>query len=237
MKFSFDYKICIDDKSKKLTRLNANYFFAVTVFIVLLNIIVYAVHGSDTGEFGDRYQPWNTFSVKNLFQALVNSYTHANWQHTLLNMLCFFIAGLYLERKKGSLPFLLFMVIMSLFTAFATCTNDVGIWWHGFSAVNFGLYGYIIVEYIFTLCQNEKRYLFNIVFGAVMIALIYFAMCFAGGTERVTFKVYPYDLLHNLGHASGFVSGLILGVYEMSCGLIMKYKKSKTEDEEENGVS
>ena len=231
MKFSFDYKVCIDDKSKNLTRLNRNYFFVVTVFIVLLNIIVYAVHGSDTGNFGNRFQPWNIFAVGNLFQSLVDSYTHANWQHALLNMLCFFIAGLYLERKKGSLPFLLFMVIMSLFTAFASCTNANHVGAIGFSAVNYGLYGYIFVEYIFTLCQKEKRYLFNIVFGAVVVGLIYFAMCFAGGTVRVTFNVYPYDLLHNLGHASGIVAGLILGLYEQFSGLIIRYKKCNNEEE------
>ncbi|MCH5148050.1 MAG: rhomboid family intramembrane serine protease [Clostridiales bacterium] len=228
-KINFDIRICLDDKSKKLTVLNRNYVFVVTVFIVLLNIIVYAVHGSDTGEFYTYPPQWHTFSVKNLFQALVNSYTHANWQHTLLNMLCFFIAGLYVERKKGSLPFLLFMVMMSLFTAFASTTNDISLWWHGFSGINFGMYGYIFVEYIFTLCQKEKRYLFNIVFGAIVVGLIYFAMCFCGGTERVAFKWYPYDLLNNLGHASGIVAGLILGLYEQLSSLILKYKKTSEE--------
>ena len=232
MKLPFDIKklkICVDDKSKELTRLNRNYFFVVTVFIVLLNIIVYGTHGSDTGRFYIYPANWNKSSVNNLFQALVNSYTHFNWQHTLLNMLCFFIAGMYLERKKGSLPFLLFMVLMSLFTAFACCTNDISVWWKGFSAVNFGLYGYIFVEYIFTLCQKEKRYLFNIVYGGVIVALIYFAMCFCGGTVRVSFKWYPYDLLHNSGHISGMVAGLILGVYEQICAVIAKYKKDKAE--------
>lgn len=229
MKFHFDLKECLDDKSKTVTWLNRNYFFIVTVFIVLLNIIVYAVHGSDTGNFKVRPN-WGTFSVSNLFHALVRSYTHSNWQHCLLNMLCFFIAGLYLERKKGSLKFLLFMVIMSLFTSFASCTNNISLGAKGFSGVNYGLYGYIIVEYIFVLCQKEKRNLFNIIFGAVVLALIYFAMCFSGGTSRVTFEWYPYDLLHNLGHASGFVTGLIFGIYEQSCSVISKYKKEITEN-------
>ena len=229
-KINFDIKVCLDDKSKKLTVLNRNYFFAVTVFIVLLNIIVYAVHGPNTGEFSVRPN-WGRFSVNNLFQALVNSYSHANWQHTLLNMLCFFIAGIYIERKKGSLQFLLFMVIMSLFTAFATCANDLSLWWHGFSGINYGLYGYIFVEYVFTLCQKEKRYLFNIVFGAIVVGLIYFAMCFCGGTERVAFEWYPYDLLHNLGHASGISAGFVLGLYEQLSSVILKYKKEKSTEE------
>ena len=108
----------LNDGCKCTTWRNANYCFAVTVAIVSLNIILYAVCGSDTGDFSVR-PDWGSFSVNNLFQALVNSYTHSNWQHTLLNMLCFLFAGIYLERKKGSLPFLLFMALMSLFTKFA----------------------------------------------------------------------------------------------------------------------
>ena len=216
--------VFLDDKSKKLSWLNRNYYFVTTVFIVLLNIIIYAVYGSNTKGFYVRPN-WGKFSVANLFQALVNSYSHSNWQHCLLNMLCFFFAGLYLERKKGSLKFLLFMFVMSLFTAFASCTNDISIFWIGFSGVNYGLYGYIIIEFVFTLLQKDKRYLFNVIAGIVILALIYFAMCFNGGTSKVSFVWYPYDLLHNLGHASGFVVGLIFGIYEQACGLISKFKQ------------
>ena len=147
-------------------------------------------------------------------------------------MLCCFIAGLYLERKKGSLKFFLFVVILSLFTAFATCTNDVSLGWTGFSAMNFGLYGYIIVEYLLSLLQKEKRYLFNLISGGVVLALIYFAMCFSGGTSEVTFEWYPYDLLNNLGHASGFVAGFLFGLYEQINVLIARAKpcsENKTE--------
>lgn len=215
--------VWLDEKSKRITWLNKNYFFVTTVFITLLNIIVYAVHSSDTGDFYVR-PDWGSFSLNNLFQALVDSYTHANWQHCLLNMLCFFIAGIYLERKQGSLHFILFMIIMSLFTAFASCTNDDGIGAIGFSAVNYGLYGYILLEFPFAMIQKKTRYLFNIISGAVVIALIYFAMCFCGGTETVSFQWYPYDLLNNLGHASGFVTGLIFGAYEQISSCISKAK-------------
>ena len=216
--------VWLDDKSKQLNWLNRNYFFVTTVFIVLLNIIVFAVHGNDYANFSVPTQ-YGNFSVANLFQALINAYNHTNWQHCLLNMLCFFFAGLYLERKNGSLKFLLFMVVMSLFTAFASCTNAVSIWWHGFSGVNYGLYGYIIVEFIFTLLQKDKRYLFNIIAGILILALIYFAMCFNGGTSKVSFAWYAYDLLHNIWHATGFVVGLVFGIYEQVCSLVSKFKQ------------
>ena len=221
--------IWLDEKSKRLTWWNRNYYFVTTVFIVLLNIVLFAA--CDKPRISIRAN-WGEFSVTNLVQALINTYWHANWQHVLLNMLCCFIAGLYLERKKGSLKFFLFVVIMSLFTAFAVCTNDVSLGWVGFSGMNYGLYGYIVVEYIFMLLQKEKRYLFNLISGGVVLALIYFAMCFSGGTRSVTFEWYPYDLLHNLGHASGFVTGIAFGLYEQACALISKARpcsENKTE--------
>ena len=83
-----------------------------------------------------------------------------------------------------------------------------------FSGINYGLYGYIGIEYIFTLLQRRKRDLINVVAGAVMLGLIYFAMCFNGGISSIGFEWYHYDLLHNLAHASGFVAGLVLGIVE-----------------------
>lgn len=215
--------IWLDEKNKKLTWWNRNYYFVTTVFITLLNIILFAAW--EKPHISVRPN-WGTFSVTNLVQALINTYWHSNWQHVLLNMLCFFIAGLYLERKKGSLKFFLFVIVLSLFTAFASCTNDVSLAWTGFSGMNYGLYGYILIEYPFMFIQKENRHLFNIISGAVILALIYFAMCFCGGTSRVSFKWYPYDLLHNLGHASGFVVGLIFGLYEQLCPLISKNKSA-----------
>lgn len=216
-------KELINDKNKQLTALDRNYFFVVTVFIVVANIVIQATSAWTTQiptvSDGIPFQ-----SLGKLLQAFINCYTHINWQHTLLNMLCFFIAGLYLERKTGSLRFLLLIFILSFFTAFATCVNW-GIRWRGFSGVNYGLYGYIIVEFLFTLCRKQERYLFNILSGVAILALIYFAMCFNGGTEQVSFVWYPYDLLFNWGHASGFAVGLVFGIYERLCALVSRKRK------------
>lgn len=207
-------------KNKMLTWKNTNYFFAATFFVLFLNCLVFAI-GNLTHSFSG--QPsWGTFSVANLFQALLNSYSHSNDQHFLLNMLCFCVVGLYLERKQGSLKFLLLIFVMSVFTAFATSTNFISLNWLGFSGVNYGLYGYIIVEYIFTLCQKDSRHSFNTIHGGIVLALIYFAMCFNGGISHIGFALYPYDLLNNLGHASGFVVGLLFGIYEMLTAIFQK---------------
>lgn len=209
--------VWLDDKCKKLNYWNRNYYFVTTIVIVLLNIILFAA--CEKPYIAVR-SDWGSFSVINLVQALINTYWHLNWQHVLLNMLCFFIAGLYLERKKGSLKFFLFVVVMSFFTAFASCTNDVSLYWTGFSGMNYGLYGYILFEFLFTCIRRDRRSLFNILSGVVIVGLIYLAMCFSGGTSKISFEWYPDDLLHNLGHASGFVTGLIFGLYEQVSSLI-----------------
>ncbi len=154
---------------------------------------------------------------------------HSGSQHCALNMLCFFVAGIYLERKAGSLRLLAMVIAMTAFTAFATTANDLSLTPVGFSGVNYGIYGFIITDYIFMLFQREKRSRFNIISGAVVLALIYFAMCFNGGTSTVSFVPYPYDLTHNIGHASGFVAGLLFGLYEGIVMLIEKLSRKKDE--------
>lgn len=222
--------VWLDEKNKRLNWRNRNYYFVTTVFIVLLNIVLFAAW--DKPRIMIRPQ-WNSYFIDNLIQALINTYWHANWQHVLLNMLCFFIAGLYLERKQRSLKFFLFVIVMSLFTAFAVTANDISLYWVGFSGMNFGLYGYILIEYPLMIVRKENRYLFNIISGAVVVALIYFAMCFNGGTSRVSFAWYPYDLLHNSGHISGFVTGLAFSIYEQVCSLISCCKGKAKEKSEE----
>lgn len=207
----------IDDRNKQLTPLNRNYFFAVTVLIVIANIIIQATPARRAQLSLSTDNMF--YRLKSLLQAFINCYTHMNWQHVLLNMLCFFIAGLYLERKMGSLRLFLFVFILSFFTAFASCVGW-GTHWRGFSGVNYGIYGYILIDFLFMLCRKRERSLFDLLFGVVVLALIYFAMCFNGGTEQISFVWYPYDLLHNWGHMSGFAVGLVFGLYEQLCALI-----------------
>ena len=203
----------IDDGAKNLRWWNRNYFYAVTLAVVLVNIILYGVlDGSWQHAYGDPRHAWyGHLSYDNFVRVFLNSFSHANWQHVLLNMLCFFICGLYLERKMGTLPFLGRVFVLTFFSALATTAMDLSLNWHGFSAANFALYGYIIVDYPFTF-RKRTRTLFNVIAGAVMLGLIYFAACFDGGTAQVSFRWYPYDFLTNTGHYSGFAAGVIIGL-------------------------
>lgn len=163
-------------------------------------------------DFCVRNQPvdWtNSFDFEHILRCFLNNFSHANWQHVLLNMLCFFVAGLYLERKTGSLGLLGFVLSIAILQG-CVCTAAYE-YFRGFSGANYALYAYIAIDYLFSFTKSRRNKT-DLIFGGVVLALIYFAMCFNGGTSEVSFAVYPYDLLHNLGHGTGFFCGAIVAL-------------------------
>lgn len=201
----------LDERGKITTKWNRNYFFVATTLILIALLVLFLVF-HDTMNLQSKHDNWATMlSFDNIYKAYLNCFLHVNWQHLLINMLCFLVCGLYLERKMGSLNYILFVLFMVLFTATFTAGNSLDNSEIGFSCVNYGLYGYIVVEFFF-LFQRGKRKCINILLGVLMIALIYVAMCFSGGTESIAFEKYPVDFIYNMGHYTGFVTGILLGL-------------------------
>lgn len=203
----------IDSPKKRLAWYSRNYFYIATVAVVVTNIALYACLGNSwTSAFGNGSVRWErSFDFQRIWRCFLNNFSHGTWQHALLNMLCFFIAGLYLERKTSSLG--LSGLVLSLAVlqgcVCAAAKGDLG--FYGFSGVNYALYAYIVIDYLFSL-GNARRNKTDLIFGGIVLALIYLAMCFSGGTATVSFKPYPYDLLHNLGHGTGFFCGAIVAL-------------------------
>jgi membrane associated rhomboid family serine protease len=207
----------VDDASKKNVRWwNTNIFFAATILIVTVNIFIYAFCNDwQVAAFPmdsrDYFYP-DGVDFTPIFRGIFNSFSHENWQHVLLNMLCFLVAGLYLERKTGSI-YLILLVFASAFFKSGTMAalSYYSHFTHGYSGINYFLYAYIIIDYLFSF-QKAKRNRFNTIFGAVVVALIYLAMCFNGGTNSFGFEWYPYDLTHNPWHYSAFFGGIPFGL-------------------------
>jgi len=227
----------IDDKSKKITRWNKNYFFAATAFVIVLNLALFffaganweRIIGSDNPADSSHTSNWSAvFRFDNIIRGFLNCYSHSSTQHVALNMLCFLVYGLYLERKQGTLYFLLTVLVMSFITSFAVGANYLSVNYHGFSGVNYGFYAYVIIDYIFSFFKGKVS-LFNIISGAVVIALIYLAACFSGGTSAVSFTWYPYDFMTNMGHYSSAFAGLILALIINISQLITIKQQLKTE--------
>lgn len=205
----------LNDKTKKVTWKNRNYLFLGTILIIVLNIVLFAVLGNDwVGKFEDNITAGglnSQINFNNLIIAFLNSFSHANWQHVLLNMLCLFICGLYLERKMGSFKFFFFTFILAFFTSIAITANSMLFTWHGFSGVNYALFFYIIVDYIFSF-RKERRSKGNIIFGAIILILIYLAMSFINVAGEFAITWYPIHLVSNIAHYTSALVGLLLGI-------------------------
>ena len=146
-------------------------------------------------------------------------------------MLCFAVCGVYLERKMGSLYFFVLIVFLAFFGSCATAANNNSMTFRGFSGVNFSLYAYILIDYIFLCCRKNERNKFRLIYGGVMHALIYFATCFNGDANSVRFSPFPNDLLYNLGHYTGYFVGLIFGLTVNAVSIVYRRKYALTKEE------
>jgi membrane associated rhomboid family serine protease len=118
------------------------------------------------------------------------------------------VAGTYVERKIGTVNILVLVASFAFFCGCAVAANHSGTS-VGFSGVNYAFYAYIIIDYVFMFI-DKKQTKANTIYGAIVLALIYLATCFCGGTSSFSFKIYPYDLLNNMGHYTSFLTGAIL---------------------------
>ncbi len=191
-----------------------NYFWAGTVFVVLLCNLLYMFGGNHWNPIKlDSYISWSDgLNFSALLYGFFHSFGHSNLQHTLLNMLCFLIVGLYLERKTGTIKLLLLVIGFAFLSTGIIAAMSGGVGSIGYSGVNFAFYFYIIIDFIFVLFLRKERTKSAVILGIIMFALIYLAMCFNGGTTSFGFEWYPWDLMHNQGHTGGAVSGIIVAL-------------------------
>ena len=203
----------LNDNGKSKTWFSKNYFWIGTFAVVVTCILLFLFGGNRWNPMTMRTGGWSDgLNFNGLFYGFFHSFGHANLQHTLLNMLCFLVVGIYLERKTGTIKLLLLVIAFAFLSTGIIAALDGGVGSIGYSGVNFTFYFYIIVDYIALLCMKNKRNKPSIIFGAVIIVLIYLAMCFNGGTSSFGFEWYPYDLMHNKGHTGGAFTGIIVGL-------------------------
>lgn len=200
----------VDDETKEIKWYNANICYSGTLIIVLINVLAFLWGGNDWVPHYVKSSWADVLDFNNIVVCFLSSFEHSNWQHCLLNCLCFLIAGSYVERKIGTVNLLLLTLVLAFYCECVVDANDRdGDGSHGFSGVNYGIYAYIIIDYIFTFIRKKQTKI-NIIYGAIVLGLIYLACCFCGGTSSFEFALYPYDLMTNMGHYSSFLAGLVL---------------------------
>lgn len=209
-----------NDSEKSLHWWNKNWFFLGTIAVVLINIILFASFGSEWAINPQSQISYSVLNFDNIIANFLNCFEHSSWQHCLLNMLCFFVVGTYIERKKGTSNLVCLVLLFAIIGKSMSVANSLG-GAHGFSGINYALYAFVIIDYIFYIFSKEKNK-FNIIYGLLIIALIYLAMCYNGGATGFGLNWYPNDLINNMGHYTGFVAGLIVGLVVKICKLQAK---------------
>ena len=226
----------IDDKSKKTTWYNRNYFFAGTLIIIAVNILLFHFLGYKwTHDFavinGDQTPVWDRLLFfDNVIRQFMNSFAHLDWSHVIWNMVIMLVLGLYIERKTGTFGFLLLELVMALFTSWIVGAGRMGVNWVGHSCICYGFDAYVIVDYCFSF-QKNKRNMFNTIFGAVVLGIVVVSF-FWGDFPRI----YPGKLVNNLGHYTGFVAGLVFSLTLQLTDLFVR-KRTLSELKEDTNES
>ena len=214
----------IDDKSKKVTWYNRNYFYLGTIIVIVINILIFYFLGNDwessfkVSSGGDA-----AFDYDNLVRLFMNAFSHADWEHVLLNMLCFLICGIYIERKIGSINMLLLVLVLTPMANWTAGANRLSVNSHGFSCVLYALYAYLIIDFIFSF-QKHRRNLTNTIIGIVALIYIYVSMSW-DSSKSFPFVWYPIDFIFHKGHYSGFLIGAI---FSLTLQLVSLYVRKRT---------
>lgn len=205
--------ILLDDKSKRTRWYNRNYLFIATILIIVTNILLYHFFGNSWNDkFYNASATWEDFSIFNVLHIMFCALEHADWKHVIMNMVSLFILGLYLERKHGSLKFLLINIFF-MFTAPAMASHVKGnIYHHGYSGVIYALIGFLIIDYLFSFRRNKKN-TGSIIIGAIAIAYFIISDCFGMKDNWAIYFTSVFNgLIHNMAHYTGFIEGVIFGL-------------------------
>ena len=200
----------IDTENKKVNKWNRNYFWAVSIVYVILNISIYAIFKNNNILWQYAENKWKVFNgFKDLFISIGNLYTHNDWGHVLRNMLAFSISGFYIERKMGSINFLSLILLMSILSS-PMVSMYVGLIWAGSSVIYFAMWGYVIVDYLFNLGKSNRTKT-NLIIGGISIFCNYIGSCLKE-TIIGSNPLIPIHLIYNAGHYFGFIVGVLVAL-------------------------
>ncbi len=200
----------VDIENKKVSRWNRNYFWSVSLVYIILNITIFAILGRNNLLWQYEEIKWKVFNgFKDLFISIGNLYTHNYWGHVLGNMVAFSLSAFYIERKMGSLNFLCLILSLSILSS-PLVSMYVGLNWAGSSVIYFALWGYVIIDYLFSLGKNTRTKA-NLIIGGISIFCSYIGSCLRENIIGTNLLI-PYNLIYNAGHYFGFIVGVLVAL-------------------------
>lgn len=170
-----------------------------TNLLIIVNIIIFSTYGFEDIsvitllDLGGNFSP---FSLdKEPFRLVTSMFLHGHLFHLIANMYSLFYVGMQLERKIGSVNFLIVYFLTGLFAGIASLDFNLFVISVGASGAIFGVYGFLIVESIRKNPQNKVSIVTNFIIYVIVVTLV---------GSRLNFD--------NAAHIGGAIAGLIIGI-------------------------
>ena len=154
-----------------------------------------------------RHTQENEWRPTNIDDVMVDIYDGQVWRifapmilhlgplHLLFNMMWLYMLGGQIERAKGKVKFVAFVLLLAAISGFAQAVVVQQPFFGGMSGVVYGLLGYVWMKMKF-----DPRDHFYISQSNILFMMAWFIICFMPGTG-----------VANGGHAGGLVAGLLIG--------------------------
>lgn len=184
----------------------------VTLFLIVTNIIVFALCRYDIGTFSDpiwtqgllfRGAEFGPLSLdKEWYRLFTHMFLHGNVMHILFNMYALFSVGAEIEPITGSKKFIWIYLIGGLTASIASLYFNMFVIGVGASGAIFGLFGYSIVVQIAESRKNHHP------IGPILINFLIFLV--------VNFFFAEALNADNSAHMGGLAGGVVLGLVSLT---------------------
>ena len=137
-----------------------------------------------------------------IYRFLTSVFLHDGYSHIFGNMMSFLLCGFFIEDKINTRKFTILLILSGLLSSLLTAYIEVESLCLGFSGVIYGLYGYLLLYYIFyyrSLDERLKRLYF--------FYLVSFFFSFIS-----SFNTYKEKNIGLFAHLGGLIGGIIVGL-------------------------
>ena len=147
-----------------------------TYLLVSINVIIFGIYGfknPDTLKLLDLGGNFAPFSLQEEPSRLVTSmFLHGHLFHLIANMYGLFYLGIQIEKKTGSINFLVVYFLTGLVAGITSLNFNLFVVSVGASGAIFGIYGFLIVETIKNNPKNKASILINFIIYLLIVTFI-----------------------------------------------------------------
>lgn len=184
----------------------------VTLFLIVSNIIVFALCRYDIGTFSDpiwtqgllfRGAEFGPLSLgKEWYRTFTHLFLHGNLMHILFNMYALFSVGMEVEQLTGSKKFAWIYFMSGIAASLSSLYFNLFVIGVGASGAIFGLFGYLLVVQIVE-SRKQDLPIIPIVINFIIFLVVNFLFAEALNAD-------------NAAHMGGLVGGVILGIISLA---------------------